>query len=394
MVVTLQTEPEIRSQLVHMLYSAMPQVVSSTLGCVFLATTIWWQVPSAWTLAVIAAAVIVAIVRLTSLVAYRRRNGDLPAIPAQAVVWERIYGAFSMTMALVIAAALLSAFLLAEGGVLLVATGVALGICGGQSTARVTCRPWIPLASGTIILGTLTLCALLWDDPIAPVLAAFAVLYLYTYVEACRHSARTILGRLMAEHELAKLVRRDVLTGLANRRGFEEELDRALYLLQRTGRGVSLLLLDLDGFKTVNDAFGHPCGDAVLREVADRLVALSRRSDHVARLGGDEFAIVVTDAHDRGTLAVYARRLIAGLTEPIRLPDGEARIGVSIGIGMADAEHPRTAAELFAATDAALYKVKKGTKNDLAVVDWPPASAGHSDPGSSVPAELKLASSG
>jgi len=380
----MQVDPEIRSRLVHMLYSAMPQVVSSTMGNVLLASALWWRLPSAWTIALIAAAVMVTIIRLSVLFAYKRKNGDVPAPPVEAIFWERLYGAFSIVMAFVLSAVMLTAFTLGDSGVQLLSSGVAIGICGGQSTARVTCRPWIPLASGTVILCTLTTCAIIWKDPFSPIFAIFAVLYLYTYTEACRHSARTILGRLVAESELAGLVRRDSLTGLANRMGFEEELDRALHAVRRNKGNVSLLMLDLDGFKAVNDDLGHPAGDAVLREVADRLRKLSRRTDHLARLGGDEFAIVITDHHDQESLSGYARRLIAGISEPFDLSGQIARIGVSIGIGTATALGPRQPAELLAATDAALYTVKKSSKNDVAfatsTATWPHLALASSSP--------------
>lgn len=367
----MQLDPAIRARLVHILYSAMPQVTSSTLGTVLLAVIVCWRAPSAWMAVVVAATILVTIIRLGSLVAYRRRHAETPAPPTEAICWERLYGAFSIAMACVLAAVMLTAFLRGDGGVQLLSSGVAIGICGGQSTARVTCRPWIPYASGTIILVTLTACAILWRDPLSPVFAIYAVLYLYTYIEACRHSARTILGRLVAENELAGLVRRDALTGLANRTGFEEEIDRAFNALRRNGGGVSLLMLDLDGFKAVNDDLGHPAGDVVLREVADRLRRLSRHTDHLARLGGDEFAIVVTDRHDRESLEVYARRLIAGIAQPIEVIGRFVRVGVSIGVGVATPHGPREPAALLAAADAALYRVKKGAKNDVAFAAMP-----------------------
>lgn len=361
----MQVDPEIRARLVHILFSAMPQVASSTMGIVLLATALWWRIPSVSTATIIVTAVIVMVIRLSILFAYRRRHVDEPPPPAEAIIWERLYGVFSIVMAFVLSAILLTAFLVGDSGVQLLSSGVAIGICGGQSTARVTCRPWIPLASGTITLSTLTICAIAWKDPFSMVFAVFVVLYLYTYIEACRHSARTIVGRLAAERELAGLVRKDALTGFANRTGFDEELKRAFQALRCSGSSVSLLMLDLDGFKAVNDSLGHPAGDAVLREVADRLRRLSRRTDYLARLGGDEFAIVVADRHDQESLSGYARRLIAGISDPYDLSGKIVRIGVSIGISTATPLGPREPAELLAAADAALYRVKNGTKNDI-----------------------------
>lgn len=362
----MQVTPEICSQLVHLLYSAMPQVVSSTLATVLLATIIWWRIPSGLTAAFIAVAAMVVIIRTGILLAYRWKNAGAPAPPLKAVVWERLYGIFSIVMALLLSAVTLTAFVLGDSGTQLVSSGAVIGICGGQSTTRVTCRPWIPIASGSILMGALTVCAFLWGDPLASMYAVFTMLYLYTYIEACRHGAWTILGRLVAESELASLARRDALTGLANRMGFEETLERALHSHRRNRNSVSLLMLDLDGFKAVNDELGHPAGDAVLREVADRLRRLSRCTDHVARLGGDEFAVVVTDHHDQESMSDYARRLIAAISEPIDISGKLARIGVSIGIGMVMHSGVQEPAGLLAATDTALYTVKKGSKNDFA----------------------------
>ena len=137
--------------------------------------------------------------------------------------------------------------------------------------------------------------------------------------------------------------------------------------MRRTGYDVYLLMLDLDGFKAVNDDFGHPAGDTVLREVAVRLCRLSRRTDYLARLGGDEFAIVISDPHDREGLLVFARRLIAGISEPFDVSGQAVRIGVSIGIGTANTHQFQEYSEIVAATDSALYKVKKGSKNDFVV---------------------------
>lgn len=100
----------------------------------------------------------------------------------------------------------------------------------------------------------------------------------------------------------------------------------------------------------------------MLREFANRVRRLSRRTDDLARLGGDEFAIV---RHDRESLSSYAQRLIAGISEPFDLSGKSVRIGVSIGISTANALGPREPAELLAAADAALCRVKNGAKNGI-----------------------------
>src|SRR5205085_247762 len=106
-------------------------------------------------------------------------------------------------------------------------------------------------------------------------------------------TTRDVSDRTALERQLRKLACEDSLTGLANRALLHERLDHVLAQRRPPGFSISLLLLDLDGFKAINDTYGHATGDALLVEVADRLVQGVRRGDTVARLGGDEFAVVL-----------------------------------------------------------------------------------------------------
>jgi diguanylate cyclase len=171
--------------------------------------------------------------------------------------------------------------------------------------------------------------------------------------------ALELLSELIAAHlshanlyeAEARESRRDALTGLPNRRAFEERLPVELSRFSRSGRPLSLCLLDLDGFKGVNDRFGHPAGDEVLREVA-RILASSRVADDCFRIGGDEFAIVMP-----GTAAEEAEIATSRLAETVRAASlGAGEIGVSFGIATSadlDGEALMAAAdrELLAAKD-------------------------------------------
>ena len=144
--------------------------------------------------------------------------------------------------------------------------------------------------------------------------------------------------------------RSDALTGLANRRAFEERLPVELARFSRSGRPLSLVLLDLDGFKGVNDRLGHPAGDEALREVA-RIIKASRVTDDPFRIGGDEFALLMP-----GTTAEEAEVAARRLAEAVRTAGvGEGGIGVSFGI--ATSENPDGGA-LYAAADQALLAAK------------------------------------
>jgi diguanylate cyclase (GGDEF)-like protein len=162
--------------------------------------------------------------------------------------------------------------------------------------------------------------------------------------------ARDLEARRKAARDLAT---RDALTGLSNRRGFNEALDAAF----ASGSDLSLLYLDLDDFKQVNDRFGHATGDQLLLCVAQRLAHIVGPNDHVARLGGDEFVILRPGHTSRSELSDLATRIHQRVTLPYGLGDVEARVGLSIGIAS------RTGAmngpsDLVGSADAALYRAK------------------------------------
>jgi len=168
-------------------------------------------------------------------------------------------------------------------------------------------------------------------------------------------TARDIGERKAAERRLAWLAHHDVLTGLPNRRRLAEALEAAM----RPGAGpVAVFLLDLDGFKHVNDTLGHMRGDALLAAVAERLRAAVRPGDLVCRLGGDEFAVlapgIVRPAHARA----LARRLAAALEPAVEAEGASCYVGGSIGYALYPA-HARTPEELLAAADLALYAAKQ-----------------------------------
>ena len=168
--------------------------------------------------------------------------------------------------------------------------------------------------------------------------------------------------RKRAEALVEHMARHDTLTGLPNRRLFQEVLGRTIADARRRGGRVAILCCDLDRFKAVNDTFGHPAGDALLRVGAERLRGCLREGDTVARLGGDEFAIILAEPEEARRIAALARRLIQSLGRPVDLDGLSASIGVSIGIAIApvDGDSPET---LFKNADIALYRAKDSGRN-------------------------------
>ncbi|WP_372593407.1 diguanylate cyclase [Actinotalea sp.] len=165
--------------------------------------------------------------------------------------------------------------------------------------------------------------------------------------------------RLAASEERSReLALRDELTGLANRRLLDELLDAALARSRRSGDRLVLSYLDLDGFKAVNDAYGHGAGDDVLREVARRLERSVRTADAIARVGGDEFVVLQECTADGDVCC--DRRLEQLLAEPFVIQVGADEVSVECGVsvGSATAGPDSDAAGLVAAADAAMYRVK------------------------------------
>jgi diguanylate cyclase (GGDEF)-like protein len=157
----------------------------------------------------------------------------------------------------------------------------------------------------------------------------------------------------------------DALTGLGNRALFGDRLEHALELHRRDLRAVSLLLIDLDDFKTVNDSLGHPAGDELLIRVSERLRACVRGGDTVARLGGDEFAVLI---EDDGDPFMVADRIQASLEQAVVLGHRPIPVGASIGLAsLLSQDRPTSAAEMFRQADVALYAAKRNGKRGIAV---------------------------
>lgn len=150
----------------------------------------------------------------------------------------------------------------------------------------------------------------------------------------------------------------DPLTGLPNRRLLEDRLTKAIERAERNEARVAVLLIDLDGFKQINDTYGHHVGDEVLRVVATRLQMRVRKADTIARAGGDEFLVVVSDLLQPHGAAVLANKLMADLNEPIVTGDAHLRACASIGVAIYP-DDAQTAESLCARADAAMYEQKR-----------------------------------
>jgi len=158
--------------------------------------------------------------------------------------------------------------------------------------------------------------------------------------------------------ELAHLRNFDDLTGLPNRRLFQDRLEQALAMAQREGGRIAVFYLDLDHFKQINDLLGHPAGDTVLRTVAERFRRCTRASDTLARLGGDEFAVIQPILRRVEDADILGQRLIAAIRPPLDLGGQFHHVGLSIGVALSVPGAPNQPDVLMKQADMALYRAK------------------------------------
>jgi diguanylate cyclase (GGDEF)-like protein/PAS domain S-box-containing protein len=176
---------------------------------------------------------------------------------------------------------------------------------------------------------------------------------------------RDITERRALEQTVREMAFHDPLTGLPNRKLLSDRLDLALAQARRNRRAMAVLFLDLDGFKTVNDGWGHAQGDALLRDVAGRLAGALRTADTVARIGGDEFTVLIPELPQEEGAVEVSRKILRELERAFRVGDTECAVSASIGIAL----YPRdgeTADALLRSADAAMYQAKAAGGNRFA----------------------------
>lgn len=182
-------------------------------------------------------------------------------------------------------------------------------------------------------------------------------------------SHATRAGFLRKQAELETLAYTDGLTGLANRRFFDEILAREVARANRFRRPMAVVLMDVDHFKRINDRLGHDAGDQIIRRIGEQLLHLTRSSDCSARFGGDEFAAVLGDIDASGA-QIYAQRVKKALSEVVVAPDFPSlRCSLSVGIS-SYGEERTTAEDLLKRADRALYRAKATGRNRIEIARW------------------------
>lgn len=183
---------------------------------------------------------------------------------------------------------------------------------------------------------------------------------------------RQELFQLLQEKEkltekLRELAEYDALTKLPNRSLFQDRLHQAVVLALRNKQSGTLMFIDLDKFKEVNDSLGHDYGDQLLIQTAERLSTCVRKSDTVARLGGDEFTVVLQNTTEENSSVIVAEKILEQLSAPFRLGEHEVQIGGSIGITTFP-DNATDTQSLLKQADAAMYEAKKAGRNTYRII--------------------------
>jgi len=182
-------------------------------------------------------------------------------------------------------------------------------------------------------------------------------------------AGRDITDRKRSEQAMSRLAFYDPLTGLANRALFLDRLRHAASASRRTGERLAIAFVDLDHFKTINDSLGHPTGDAVLMEIAQRVKARMRDADTVARLGGDEFTVLMSGIATADDAERVAAKLLECFREPVTVSGREIFVTASIGVALGSTDEDEDVGALLGRADTAMYRAKHGGRDTYCLHD-------------------------
>jgi diguanylate cyclase (GGDEF)-like protein len=293
--------------------------------------------------------------RIVILLLFRREAAQPELSVARARELERIFAVSYLCFAAIFGMFSAWALVVAPQGAHALVIALLVGYAAGVA-AGIAYRPWISVSA--MLLGVLPTIAVSFASgdfnswAVGAVLAIFLAGGIQNIVAHYRFAS----GGITRKRLFADMAEHDVLTGLANRFGLGERFNEATKLGRDSG-DIAVHCLDLDRFKPVNDKYGHPVGDIVLKAVADRLSNTLRGNDFAARVGGDEFVIVQIGIRDATEADLLARRIVRVIAEPYGVGNLTITIGVSIGFVLLSGHGPMLD-KLIAHADEALLRAK------------------------------------
>ncbi|RKP46193.1 GGDEF domain-containing protein [Pararobbsia silviterrae] len=347
------TPHEIRVSLVGTLFGTLPIFFGGVFNTVAVAWVLALRHPTFLFRLWLVAEIAICAIRFGVLVVSRRRAAIGKPTPTDlylllAPLWGATvgYGAFVSAISGDWVAATLA---------FLSAAAMVGGICFRNFAAPRLVAVMIFLSLGPCCLG-----ALVSGERVLLLTLLQIPFYLFAMSVAARRLNAMLIATMKAERENSHRARHDMLTGLLNRAGLFHAA--ALDGGARITPGMTLLYLDLDGFKPVNDAHGHEAGDTLLMQFANRLRGLGSEQALVARMGGDEFVIIDTF---RDSTAELASTVVRAMERPFEIMPGiSTRVGVSVGVAPVTREH-RSVDALLRAADASMYEAKRGRRRDV-----------------------------
>jgi diguanylate cyclase len=296
------------------------------------------------------AGVVVAIVRLFEIFAFRRRLSCPPQLGrAEAARWERRYVAGTVATASVLGVFAARSIVLGDALCSVMAIGIGFGF-GAGVVARLALRPVAALLDLVAIAAPAAIVTFMQPDLRHVGLGLLILMYVAASFEMVRLSFNASINQITLKRQFEQLSRLDPMTGASNRSVLATDLPQML-----AAGMIAVHTLDLDRFKEANDRFGHPVGDALLKQVAGRLKALAAQDDLVVRMGGDEFVLVQRAAADAEAMA---QRIVQSISAPYDIDGQMIELGVSVGVAVAP-DDGRTAEALLSRSDKALYRAKQ-----------------------------------
>jgi diguanylate cyclase len=360
-----QTMPkEVANQLAGMLFGVPSSTVPYVIGLVITPIVYWVRSQDASLTAIAVSLVVLMLLRIAVVHVFKQRNSEGNNRPST-VFWSLVFaiGAlYSLAMAALVARAFFVGEVLSIGVAVVTASGLITGIVIRASAVPRMAVPHLLFAFVPLIIFVASL-----PDRAYLVIAFLLGLWCLGCVQLSMAVHQRMKAQLLAEHQLSLLARRDYLTGLDNRASFDAHGSARFHNAQANRLYFTLAVIDLDGFKGVNDTHGHATGDELLKEVSTRIQALLGGRHFVARLGGDEFGIVfdpdtrLDDATDLGN------QIVRGLKCPFVVSDTALQISGSAGIAALDGPAD-TFASVAERADRALYRAKNAGRNQAQVL--------------------------
>lgn len=297
-----------------------------------------------------AVGLLVAILRLAEIVAFRRRLEALPQLGRnETLSWERRYIAGTVATALVLGVFAARSIVLGDALCSVMAIGIGFGF-GAGVVARLALRPVAALLDLIAIAAPAAIVTFMQPDLRHIGLGLLILMYMVASFEMVRLSFNSSISQITLKRQFEQLARSDPMTGVFNRSVLTTDLPVML-----AAGAVAVHTLDLDRFKEANDRFGHPVGDALLKQVAGRLKALAAPDDLLIRMGGDEFVLVQRAASEAETMA---QRIVQSIGAPYQVEGQVIELGASVGVAVAP-DDGRTAEALLSRSDKALYRAKQ-----------------------------------